>query len=111
VAVAATIVVSVAAQPRRGEAPKSNDQRFEVKVTDEMIRHSRITDTLYFVGAAWSAAMMLVLLVTGASRWMRDVAARVTKQPFLLAMIYIVLFTIATAILSFPLTYYSDFMV
>jgi len=111
VAVAATIVVSVAAQPRRGEAPKGDDKRFEVKVTDEMIRHSRINDTLYFVGAAWSAAMMLLLLVSGASRRMRELAARMTGKPFLLAMLYIAFFTVAVAILDFPLTYYGDFVV
>src|SRR5687767_747557 len=49
VAVTAAVVVSVTAQPRQTE-PKPDDQRFQVKITDEMIRHSRIRDVLYFVG-------------------------------------------------------------
>lgn len=113
VAVATVVVVSLSAQPAGGdaEARKSDEKRFEVQVTDEMRRHSRIGDALYFVGTAWSLGVLALLLVTGLSRRMRDAAARVTKKPFLLAMLYIVLFTLATAVLEFPLTYYSDFVV
>lgn len=111
IAVATVVVVSVSAQPKPDGEKKSDDQRFEVQVTDEMRRHSRIGDTLYFVGTAWSFGVLALLLVTGLSRRMRDAAARVTKKPFLLAMLYIVLFTLATAVLEFPLTYYSDFVV
>lgn len=113
VAVATVVVVSLSAQPAGGdaEAKKSDEKRFEVQVTDEMRRHSRIGDALYFVGTAWSLGVLALLLVTGLSRRMRDAAGRVTKKPFLLAMLYIVLFTLATAVLEFPLTYYSDFVV
>jgi STE24 endopeptidase len=103
------VTVAVLAQPEPAE--QKRDDRFEVQITDEMVRHSRIRDILYFVGTGWSAAMMLILLATGLSRRMRDAAARITKKPFLVAMLYIVFFTFATAILDFPLTYYSAFHV
>jgi STE24 endopeptidase len=87
------------------------DSRFEVQITDEMIRHSRIRDVLYFAGNAWAAGMMLLLLFTPASRKIRDAAQRITKRPFLAAMIAIAFFICALAILDFPLAYYSGFHV
>jgi len=111
VAVATVVVVSLSAQPKPDEEKKSDDQRFEVRVTDEMRRHSRIGDTLYFVGTGWSFGVLALLLVTGLSRRMRDAAARVTRKPFVLAMLYIVFFSLAVAVLEFPLAYYSGFVV
>jgi STE24 endopeptidase len=110
VAVVAVVAVSVTAQPRAPEE-RTGDERFEVRITDEMIRHSRLREVLYFTGIAWSAVVMLGLLFTGASRRMREVAERVTKKPFLAAMLYLVLFIVATTILDFPLSYYSGFHV
>jgi STE24 endopeptidase len=113
VAVTVTVVVACSGQEMRSadRDKKRDDQRFEVRVTDEMRRHSRIGDTLYFVGTAWSFGVMALLLLTGLSRRMRDAAARVTKRSFFLAMIYIALFTVALAILEFPLSYYGGFVV
>jgi Zn-dependent protease with chaperone function len=111
VAVTAVVVVSLSAQQAPQGQQKSDDKRFEVQVTDEMRRHSRIGDTLYFVGTAWSFGVLVLILATGLSRRMRDAAARVTRKPFVLAMLYIALFTVAVAVLEFPLAYYGGFMV
>lgn len=110
VAVAAAVVVVVSAQPKEEPKPQE-DKRFEVRITPEMIRHSRIRDVLYFVEIAWAGAMMLILLLSGASRKMRELSSRITKRPFLVAMLTIALFIGACAVLSFPLAYYSDFYV
>lgn len=110
-AVATTVVVAVAAAqqaPRRGA---EEDKRFEVQITEEIREHSRIRDVLYFVGIAWSAGAMLVLLLSGATRRMRELAERVTKKPFLVAMITIALFILAAVVLELPLTYYSGFVI
>lgn len=107
---AVAVVVTVVAQPKE-EAKKPEDKRFEVRITDEMIRHSRIRDVLYFVSNGWSLAVLALLLVTGASRKMRDAATGVTKGPFLRSMLYIAMLIIAVTILEFPLTYYSGFVV
>ena len=111
VAVTTVVVVSLSAQEKSGNESRSEDTRFEVRVTDEMRRHSRISDALYFVGTAWSFGALALVLVSGLSRRMRDVAARVTKRPFLLAILYIALFTVAIAIFEFPLSYYAGFIV
>jgi STE24 endopeptidase len=109
VAITTVVVVAIAAQPK--EQPKPDDKRFEVRITDEMRRHTRIRDVLYLVGNAWSFGALVLVLVTGLSRRMRDAALRVTRKPFLVAMLYIALFTIAMAILELPLAYYSGFVV
>jgi Zn-dependent protease with chaperone function len=106
-----TVAVAVVAQTQRKPKERTSDDRFEVKITDEMLRHSRIRDVLYFVANGWGAGMMLLLLFTQASRRMRDAALRITKRPFVAAMIAIVLFICALSILDFPLAYYSGFHV
>jgi STE24 endopeptidase len=111
VAVVAAVVIAQPAQPKEQERPRSGDERFEVQITDEMVRHSRIRDVLYFVGIGWSIVVMVGLLASGASRKMRDVAARWAKRPFWQGAIYIVLFILATTIIDFPLSYYSGFHV
>ena len=110
VTIAAAVVVSVTAQPREVPQPE-RDKRFEVQITEEMVRHSRIRDVLYFVGTAWGMAVMVALLVTGASGKLRDAASRVTKKPFVMAMVYVALFSTVVAVIDFPLSYYSGFAV
>jgi STE24 endopeptidase len=109
VVVATAVVAQVNAPARAGTA--ETDDRFEVKVTDEMVRHTRIRNVLYFVGTAWSMGVLLLLLVTGASRRMRDVALRVTKKPFTAAMLYLLSFIVVTSLLELPLAWYSGFVV
>lgn len=110
VAITAAVVIKLDAQPR-SETSQPADKKFEVQITDEMRRHSRIQDTLYFVGTAWSFISLGIVLVTGLSRRMRDRAAKISSKPWVLALIYIAFFTIVTALLDFPLTYYSDYVV
>jgi STE24 endopeptidase len=112
-AAAVTVVAAVvSAQARKGdEPPRTGDERFEVRITDEMIRHSRIRDRLYFVGTAWSFGSLALLLLTPLSRRMRDAAERVTGKPFVRDMLYVGLFVVATALLDLPLAYYSGFVV
>ncbi len=106
----AVVTVAVAVIAQKPEERKGDD-RFQVKITPEMIRHSRIRDTLYFVANGWAAGMMVFLLFTPATRKMRALAERVTKRPYLVAMLTIGLFICALAILDFPLAYYSGFHV
>ncbi|MEA2491247.1 MAG: endopeptidase, partial [Acidobacteriota bacterium] len=113
-ALTAAVAVQLSAQPQpqqRPQEPKSEDQRFQVHVTEEMRQHSRINDVLYFAGTVYSGAVLLLLLLGGISRRIRDAAERVTKRPFLVAMISFALLIVAIEILEFPLTYYSDFAV
>jgi len=58
----------------------------------------------------WGAAVVLVLLQTRFSARMRDLACRITRRKPLQSMIYGVLFIVVFAILTFPLSLYSDFI-
>ena len=109
IGVAVTVAVVSAQETKKEE--RTGDERFQVRITDEMIRHSRIRDTLYFAGFAYSLGVMALVLLTGMSRKMRDLAAAVAKKKFVMAMVYFVFLAVVTTVLEFPLTYYSGFAV
>jgi STE24 endopeptidase len=72
----------------------------------------------YFEGGYWlilwgflvSAAVYLLLLATGWSARMRDLAERVTRFTPLRTALYWVQFLVVTSVLTFPLTVYAGFM-
>jgi STE24 endopeptidase len=111
VTVVTVVALSATAQPKPPVDDRQGDDRFQVRITDEMVRHSRTVNVLYFVGVVWSGAVMLGLLVSGASRRMRDLAGRAAKPPLAAAFLYVILFVLAATALEFPLAYYAGFMV
>lgn len=72
----------------------------------------------YFEGGYWlqlwgwlyGLGVSAVLLVSGLSRWMRELARRVSKKPWLHTAVYVALWIVACFVLGFPLTVYTDFM-
>ena len=84
--------------------------RFVVHVTPEMIRHSRILDAIYFGGFFYSCAVLIIVLKSGISVKLRDVASR-AKWLFVIAMIYFALLSVVTTIFEFPLSFYAGFIV
>jgi STE24 endopeptidase len=108
----AAIVISMAvsAQPKRDVQPPAK-RHFEVNVTPEMIRHSRIYDVLYFVDFLYGIAVLVFILKTGWSANMRALASRLARWPFVAAMLYFVLLSLVTAVLTFPLDLYGGFIV
>ncbi len=79
--------------------------------------HARARSNAYFEGGYWlilwdflyGAVVMLLLLETGFSARMRDLAERLTRFRWLQSFFYWVEFVIVTAALMFPLTVYEDF--
>jgi STE24 endopeptidase len=65
---------------------------------------------LYVCGILYTSALMLLLLVTGASARIRDFVVRLTARPNLQTAAYFVLFLLITALLQFPLAFYRDFV-
>ena len=86
-------------------------RHLEVRVTPEMIRHSRINDALYFTDVVYGIAVLLVVLAAGWSARMRDFATRHVRWPFVAAMLYFVLLSFVTTALTFPLDFYGSFVV
>lgn len=100
------------AAPSASAQPASaGDSGLTVTVTPEMKRHSRILNILYFVGFLYGSALLLVILATRLSRRMADLATRWGRKPFLAAMIFFILFMLVSTLLSFPLDYYSGYVV
>jgi Zn-dependent protease with chaperone function len=112
-ALAAVAVTALVAAAQRPSPPpeKTADERFTVKITEEMKEHSRIRDTLYFAGTAWSLGVLGLLQFTSASRRMRDASQRISKRPFVASMIFVALLIVTITLLELPLTFYSDYVI
>src|SRR5205809_7464971 len=52
------------------------ERRLQVRVTSEMIRHSRLNDVLYFADFLYGAGALLLILAAGWSAHFRDIAER-----------------------------------
>jgi Zn-dependent protease with chaperone function len=87
---------------RRGEAAK--DQRFVIHVTAEMQRHTNILYALYFIGTAYSIAVLYFILRTGLARRLRDIGRGNTFLTF-------ALLSIVVGIFEYPLTLYAGYIV
>jgi len=85
---------------------------------DQLPADQRARSDAYFEGGywlqlwsfLWGAAILVVLLHTGVSARMRDLAVRATGIRALQTALYWTQFVIALAVLSFPLSVYSDFI-
>ncbi|HEX7679223.1 MAG TPA: M48 family metallopeptidase [Thermoanaerobaculia bacterium] len=117
---AIVVALTVSGQPARGSGvstPTTDNRqpttakRFEVHVTPEMIRHSRIDETLYFTDTVYGIAILLLILAMGWSARMRDFAQRWVRWPFVAAMLYFVLLSMVIAALTFPLDFYGGYVV
>lgn len=111
-------VILIAATSAASNLPLKTDnrqpttaKRLEVHVTPDMLRHSRINDALYFADVVYGIAVLLLVLGAGWSARMRDFASRIARWPFVAAMLYFALFSLVTALLTFPLDFYGDFVV
>jgi len=86
-------------------------RRFTVHVTPEMIRHSRLLDVLYFVDFLYVVGILILVLQTGISARIRDVAARAVQWRFVVALLYCVLMGLIITAFEFPLSFYQGFVV
>jgi STE24 endopeptidase len=80
-----------------GEARKRSDSYFEGGYV------------LIFVDGLYAVALAALLLWTGLSARMRNIAQRFTRSRFLQVPIYVAMFIAAITVLGFPLTVYEGF--
>ncbi len=77
----------------------------------------RASSDTYFEGGYWlqlwgflyGVLVAAILLFTGLSQRMRNLAQRITKRPWLSTMIYVLQWLLVVFVLSLPLSIYSDF--
>jgi len=76
-----------------------------------MIRHSRILNILYFASFIYGVAVLLIILRSGVSVRLRDLAARMSRNRLVItAAIYYALLTLVIAALESPLELYRGFI-
>lgn len=83
----------------KGEARKRSDAYFEGQA-----------EWLPLVDAIYAIVVAALLLWLGISVWMRNIAQGVTRSRFWQAPIYVIMFLAITAIATFPLTVYENFI-
>jgi STE24 endopeptidase len=108
---AITFFAASAPAPTTDNRQPTTTRRLDVHVTPEMIRHSRINDALYFTDVVYGIAILLIILGVGWSARMRDFAQRCVRWPFVAAMLYFVLLSLVTTVITFPLDFYGGFVV
>ncbi len=74
------------------------------------LRYHETGNALWILDQAWALALPAVLLGTGLSARLRDLARRVGRRPVPTLAIFASLYLILTAALGLPLTYYQGFV-
>jgi Zn-dependent protease with chaperone function len=81
-----------------------------IRVTPEMLRYSNTRYALYFAAAFVNVLALVVLLRSGVSARLRDLAERRGRNGLLRAYVYYPLFTLAYGALTLPLVFYSRYL-
>jgi STE24 endopeptidase len=105
--------VPAEAQPGPGFDVEKATQAYMALLTPEQ----RARSDAYFEGGYWlqlwnwlyGLAVAAVLLGTGLSRWMRDLAQRVSPRPWLHTLVYGALWIAAGFVLGLPMAIYAGF--
>ena len=74
------------------------------------MRYYRSGNVLWWIGTLWALAVPLLLLFTGFSARMRDLARRLGRRWFFTVALYGVFFAVVSFALDLPLAYYSGFV-
>jgi len=74
------------------------------------MRYYRSGNVLWVIDTLWALAVPALLLFTGLSARMRDLAWKIGRKWFFAVAIYAVLFALIGFVLGLPLSYYEDFV-
>lgn len=101
------------ASPAAGAPPTRSGPFQPVPVpqpSEKALRYYRGGNVLWFIGTAWSLAELALLLFTGFSARLRDVARRIGRNGFFTTALYGILFTLVTFVLDLPLAWYAGYV-
>jgi STE24 endopeptidase len=74
------------------------------------VRYHRTGNVLWVIGTLWGLAIPALLLVTGFSAQLRDLAWRLGRKWFFVIAVYFAGFCLIVYLLDFPLAYYAGFV-
>ena len=103
----AVTAMQSAPEPAKSEADYL--AQVHAEFTPENRRYSRIRTLLGFLSPFYAIATSMILLFTGLSARMRDVAHRLFRHRYGRMLVYFTLFTLVGFVLDFPLSWYSGF--
>jgi len=92
------------------EGARAAERNLAVQITPEMVQYSHTRYALYFAGTLLNLLALVLLLRSGLSARLRDLAERKGGNGLLRAYIYYPLFTLAYGALTLPLTFYSSYL-
>src|SRR5262245_10240766 len=78
--------------------------------TPTAFRYYTSGNRLWALDQAVSIALLAFLLFSGVSAKLRTLAQRIGRNRFFTTIVYFVLFTIVTSVITLPLTYYEEFV-
>ncbi|HET9765965.1 MAG TPA: M48 family metallopeptidase [Thermoanaerobaculia bacterium] len=108
---AATATANPASALPTVETPAPADAPVPVPTPSEKaMRYYRSGNVLWAVAVLWGFAVPLLLLFTGFSAKLRDLARRIGRNWFFTVAIFGVLFAVVGFVLDLPLAWYSDFV-
>jgi STE24 endopeptidase len=119
--VALVIALSLQVSPPAGSsrsapsrpAASMVDERQPVAVppaSETALAYYRSGNVLWIVDQAWGIAVLAVILLTGFSARLRNLARRIGRGWFFTIIVYFVLFLILTFVIDLPLSYYEEFV-
>ncbi|HEX4966160.1 MAG TPA: M48 family metallopeptidase [Thermoanaerobaculia bacterium] len=78
--------------------------------SEKAMRYYRSGNVIWVLATLWGFAVPALLLFTGFSARMRDVSRKVGRNWFFTIVVYGLLFTVVTFVLSLPLDWYTGFV-
>lgn len=78
--------------------------------SEKAMRYYRSGNLLWFVDNLFGLAVIALLLFTGFSARLRDVARKAGRNNFLTIAVYAILFTVVTFVIGLPLSWYEGFV-
>jgi Zn-dependent protease with chaperone function len=78
--------------------------------SDKAMRYYRSGNVLWGIDTLWGLAVPALLLFTGFSARMRDIARRIGRKWFFTVAVYGILFTLVGFVLDLPLSWYEGFV-
>jgi STE24 endopeptidase len=108
-AIALPSLSALAAQASEPPPTVSGDTVPVPQPSEKALRYYRSGNVLWVVNTLWGLAVLALLLFTGFSARLRDVARRIGRNWFFTIALYGVLFTLVTFVLDLPLAWYAGF--
>ena len=109
-------------EPQTVDSPHTAQPSAETSVVDESapvpvpepselaMRYYNSGNVLWVVEQVWSVAVLVLLLATGFSASMRNLAKQIGRNWFFTIVVYFIFFTILTAVIDLPLSYYTEYV-